>query len=126
MAQENNGDSRATNKIGVYTHKESGEKLQITDPIQGDAAVRIGFTRTGDLPSREERQDNTEAIREAEANDAKARLEQHDAAAAKAREQAIAEQNARSAAGAKAVTSTEGNSGTTAKKSTTKKAPAKK
>lgn len=94
MANELNGEKdKPANPAGTYTHKESGEKLHVTDPIQGDAVVRLGFERTGDLPKKAERSTGTSAnTAEATRTYSEARLAQAEAAEAKAREIELDEQ----------------------------------
>lgn len=47
MANENQGDNRPINPVGLYTHKESGATEIAVDPVQGDAFVRLGFVYSG-------------------------------------------------------------------------------
>lgn len=54
---EDNGNGRPKNEPGIYHHAEA-DKTIITQPgsdgvIQADALVRVGYKRTGDVPSRE-------------------------------------------------------------------------
>lgn len=53
---ERNGDGRPINLPGIYTHKEAEAQVITAEGdegvVQADALVRLGYERTGDVPSR--------------------------------------------------------------------------